>query len=228
MKNLLLDRRFQLKFTGYSVLMAVLAAALLGVFLYTTSKDVLQQASNAVRSRSVAAEQSRDLGNATLSNELYSHLNDPQFAKELKQRAGVIDKRYEMEKDEIIRQRADLEQSQRRTWLSLSAGLLTFVLFVTMFSIVATHRIAGPAFRIRRMVEDVAQGRLAMPKGKLRDRDELQELFTSVLQMVASLHQHDARLLAVLEQLEAGATLEEPVGSQVAALAKTLRGRLQG
>ena len=61
--------------------------------------------------------------------------------------------------------------------LTRVSGLAAFVVFIALASIVATHKIVGPLFRIKRLVNDISQGRLAVPAYPLRQGDELQDVF---------------------------------------------------
>src|SRR5688500_13259241 len=74
-RNFLLDARFQLKFASYIVGITLVLAALLGVFLYRTTNHLFAQAQSAVDARSSAAESSRELGIATLNNDLARNLD---------------------------------------------------------------------------------------------------------------------------------------------------------
>jgi methyl-accepting chemotaxis protein len=60
----------------------------------------------------------------------------------------------------------------------LVVGLL-FILLVILVSVVISHKIAGPEYRLSRVMESVAKGDFTSPT-KLRRRDELQELANKV------------------------------------------------
>ncbi len=62
-----------------------------------------------------------------------------------------------------------------RTALVILTGVLTAVI-LTMF---VSHRIAGPIFRIRRTLDEIAAGGIP-PKITLRQRDEFKELSSAV------------------------------------------------
>src|ERR1043165_9258714 len=79
LRNYILDARFQLKFTSYIVAIALCVATLLGGFLWTTSKRLLEEAEVAVDAREKAAQTSKELSNATLSNMAMEPLNEPAF-----------------------------------------------------------------------------------------------------------------------------------------------------
>lgn len=198
-RNFLLDTGFQLKLTAYIVIVTLVLSALLGVFLVRAARALMRETAAAVEARSRAAEVSRELSGATLSNELLARMDDPAFEATFREKARAIDAAYEAERSAIVTQRAELERQQRLTWWVLGGLLTGFTLVVALGTIVVTHRVAGPLLRIRRMVNEVHDGRLRPPQYGLRDGDELRELFEAVRKMVHRLreqHEEDARALA--------------------------------
>ncbi|MBU8896005.1 signal protein [Corallococcus sp. H22C18031201] len=198
-RNFLLDASFQLKLTAYIVGVSLVLAALLGVFLVRAANSLMRETSTAVEARSRAAEVSRELSGATLSNELLTHMADPSFEAKFREQARLIDASYEAERSAIVAQRAELEHHQQMTWWVLGGCLVGFIAVVALGTIVVTHRVAGPLFRIKRMVGDVAEGRLRPPPYGLRDGDELRDVFDATLGMVQrlrTLQEEDARVLA--------------------------------
>ncbi|MCA9529768.1 MAG: methyl-accepting chemotaxis protein [Myxococcales bacterium] len=70
----------------------------------------------------------------------------------------------------------ELAAAQDRDVLrAIVCGTLAFVLVVGCAGVVVTHRIVGPAYRIRTLLEALARGELP-PTGQLRRGDELQAL----------------------------------------------------
>jgi len=201
LRNYLLDARFQLKFTGYILAIAIVISGVLGVFLFRNSKELMQEAEHAVEARSRAAETSKELSSATLANELMQNFEDPAFAEQLKRKSAQIDAQYEAEKNSIVQQRAELVRKQQLIWLILVGCLAAFVVFIALASIVATHKIVGPLFRIKRLVGDISQGRLSVPAYPLRQGDELQDVFEAMTTMVQSLRNRQVQDLRRVEEL---------------------------
>lgn len=200
LRNYLLDARFQLKFTGYILLTAIAISAVLGVFLWRNSRELMREAELAVEARSTAAETSKELSNATLANELMAKFDDPVFADQLKQKSAQIDAQYDAERNAIVQQRAELVKKQRLIWIILVGCLAAFVVFIALASIVTTHKIVGPLFRIKRLAGEVRDGRLVVPAYPLRQGDELQDVFEAMTAMVTSLR---TRQLEDLRRVEA-------------------------
>ncbi|WP_163995383.1 signal protein [Pyxidicoccus caerfyrddinensis] len=198
-RNFLLDTGFQLKLTAYMVGVTLVLSGLLGVFLVRAARTLMRETATAVEARSRAAEVSRELSGATLSNELLARMDDPTFEATFREKARSIDAAYEAERSAIVTQRAELERQQQLTWWVLGGLLTGFTVVVALGTIVVTHRLAGPLLRIRRMVNEVHDGKLRPPQYGLRDGDELRELFDDTRKMVQRLrdqHEEDANALA--------------------------------
>jgi len=202
-RNFLLEPRFQLKFTVYMVAVSVVFTTLLGVFLFRNTQALLDEASAAVEARSKAAEASRDLSNSTLASELFTRMGDPSFMARLQLVSREIETNFEKEQAAVIGQRGDLVRQQRRMWWVLSGSLLALMLLITLVSIVLTHRVAGPLMRIRRMVNEVASGKLRPPPYGLREKDELKDIFDDTRAMVHVLRkQQEDDLLVITHAIE--------------------------
>lgn len=63
-----------------------------------------------------------------------------------------------------------------------------FVLIITMFSILVTHRIAGPMFALKRRMMEVAQGVIHAKPLQFRRTDEFQDVAETFNMMMQNLH----------------------------------------
>ena len=202
-RNFLLEPRFQLKFTVYLVAVSVVLAALLGVFLFRNTQALLDEASAAVEARSLVVEASRELSNATLSNKLLNRMEDPVFVAQLEAESKEIEARHEAEQASVIAQRGNLDRHQRQMWLVLGGALVGLLVLMALVSIMLTHRVAGPLMRIRRMVNEVAEGQLRPPPYGLREKDELKDIFDATRAMVHVLRkQQEDDVLVITHALE--------------------------
>jgi nitrate/nitrite-specific signal transduction histidine kinase len=198
LRNYLLDARFQLKFAGYIVVLTLIVAGMLGAFLGYTTNTLFAQAQFAVDARSKAAETSRELGTCTLNNDLAKNMDNPEFDKQLQERSSAIDKAYADEEKSVIEARSQLVTQQKVTLIALVGGLIMFVAFIGMATIVTTHRIVGPLFRVKRMAGEVSGGKLRPPQYGLRPGDELKDVFEAFASMISSLRMRaEADLKAV-------------------------------
>ena len=156
-KNYLIDRRFQLKYTGMVLLVTVSVAGGLGYVAYGFS-----QGQTEALTAHIAAQPDLDPGTA---NDL------EQFA----------------------------QQEDRKIRNAIVAGvlLLTFALGVT--GIIVTHRVVGPAYRMRRLFRHVGDGKFEVTTG-IRKGDELQELYHSFAEMIESVRDQRGEEIAQLEE----------------------------
>lgn len=105
---------------------------------------------------------------------------------------------------------ADLEAyahaEDRKVLMGIVGGILTLMLVLGVTGIIVTHKVVGPAYKLRQLLNEVASGHLKLV-GRLRKGDELQELFESFANMVEKLREAQASEVKELEdaiaQLEA-------------------------
>jgi HAMP domain-containing protein len=226
LKNFVLDPKFQLKFTSLVVGATVVVATLFGGFLWSTTKRLFVETAAAVEARSKAAETSRDLGSAALNNELLKRFDDPTFVAQLKEQSKAIDEQYENESKAIVAQRSKLIEQQRAMLLSLVGGICAMVLFIALFSIVATHKIVGPLYRLKRLTQSVAAGVISEPPPHSREGDEFKHLFEEFVRMVQALRVHQSQELVAVENLIERAE-RTGVSPEVLRLLKTLAEKMR-
>ncbi len=211
-RNYLLDRRFQLKYAGYFVGIAVLLSAALGAVLWRTSTRLLAQSEELVALGSAVVAEGRKVSQVVEMN----IVKDPEYGQdpELLAAFQAGDSQYarqlEARQVELARQATALRAQHVTAAYVLAGALLVFVLFVGLAGIVVTHKVAGPLFKMRRQILEVADGRL-QPGGKLRRGDELVEFFEAFEQMVARLRERQEREVAALDDCigQLGATLDD-------------------
>ena len=156
LRNYLLDRRFQLKYTSMIVLVTVTVAGGLGYVAYGFS-----QGQTEALTAHIAAQP--DL--------------DAETAEDLE--------RFAREEDRKVRN-------------AILIGVLLLTLALGVMGILVTHRVVGPAYRMRRLFERIGEGKLEITTG-IRKGDELQELFRSFADMVESLRDQRSEEIAQLE-----------------------------
>ena len=156
LKNYLLDRRFQLKYTGMVLVITVSVAGVLGYLAYDFSKGQTE-----AFTAQLAAQP--DL--------------DDETAADLERFANAEDRKI-------------------RNAIVAGVALLTIALGLT--GILVTHRVVGPAYRMKRLFEHVGEGHLTVTTG-IRKGDELQDLYKSFAEMVESLREQRTEDVARLE-----------------------------
>lgn len=116
-------------------------------------------------------------------------------------------------------------EADRKVKFGILIGILVMTLALGVTGILVTHRLVGPAYRLRRLLRDVASGRLHVQQG-LRKGDELQDVFEAFQKMVHSLREYNQR---DLEQLEAALAKARDAGvaAEVLGEFETVRDRLR-
>ena len=156
LRNYLLDRRFQLKYTGMVLLVTLAVASVLGYFAYSFSRGQTE-----AFTAQLAAQP--DLDEATASDL-------ERFAR----------------------------QEDRRVRNAIAAGVLVLSIALGLTGILVTHRVVGPAYRMRRLFEHVGEGQLRVTT-RIRKGDELQDLYQSFANMVDSLREQRIQEIQSLE-----------------------------
>jgi hypothetical protein len=99
---------------------------------------------------------------------------------------------------------ASLAREDRLRIVVIAVALTLVLLCLLGAAVVVTHRIAGPAYAIRRTCRQVGEGSLAEPR-PLRARDLLVDLADDVAAMIGALREREelerAALLAAVERL---------------------------
>lgn len=204
-KNYLLDPAFQLKYTGYLVLVALLLSGGLGAIIWGTSQEVLSQSRTAVSQGQETVKRgkelvktSQDLSKVVQMNIAEKYADNPETAALFNQGAEkkaqellAEQKRLEDEAVRLDRQAQQVGQQQTTIFITLASALSLLVLFIGLAGIVVTHKVAGPIFKMKRQFNDLGQGKLKMPS-KLRKGDELVDFFTAFEEAVARLRERQA------------------------------------
>jgi HAMP domain-containing protein len=117
------------------------------------------------------------------------------------------------------------ERADQRVALAIVLGVLALLAALAVTCIVLTHRLVGPAYRMTKLFEEVAEGRLQVRTG-IRKSDEFQDLFQSFASMVESLR---AQRSAEIAQLKTSLGKLESIGVEPAPVTelKELLGQLQ-
>jgi len=225
-KNYLLDKHFQLKYSAYLVLLAVVLSAGLGWMLFRSSSEVIDQSANTVRQgdevvargREVVAESQKVSAVVQMNivkDPVYS--DNPALLEAFKADAAQQDERLRKQQETLQKQAADLKAqaaglvTQRQVMLSsLFGGLALLVVLIGFGGIIVTHRVAGPIYKMKMNLKAVADGHLMVPS-PLRKGDELVEFFDTYRSMVIALRERQESEIGRIEK--AIAALEPKTGS---------------
>lgn len=203
-KNYIVDSRFQLKYTGFIVAVAIAIAAPLGVFLWRTSEKVVAESQKVVEeskkvSEVVALQISKD--------PIYG--SDPELAKAFGSESTNA-------ADKVQAQQKALAGEQRTMMRVLVGALALMVLLIGVLGIYFTHKVAGPIYKMKLLLTQVGEGKLTF-YGKLRKGDELQDFFETFATMVEKIK---ARQLREVEDLEVAIQAARDSGASDEAISK--------
>jgi nitrogen fixation/metabolism regulation signal transduction histidine kinase len=98
----------------------------------------------------------------------------------------------------IADQQASLIRGQQRMILSLVGGLALMVILIGLLGIYFTHKVAGPVYKMTRLLKQVGEGNLLIDS-RLRKGDELKEFFDTFTHMVGGLREIEKRQLELIE-----------------------------
>jgi len=90
------------------------------------------------------------------------------------------------------------EEQDRKVLGFIIAGIVLLAITLGLTGIVITHKLVGPAYKMRMQLRKVAEGKLIV-QGRLRKGDELQELFEAFENMVESLRAAQAKEIAAID-----------------------------
>ena len=159
LRNYLLDRRFQLKYTGMVVAVTVVIAAVLGGVAYSYSRGQTE-------ALSIQIAMQPDL--------------HPEVGADLERWAQAQD---------------------QRVLLAIILGIFILAATLGLTGIVVTHRLVGPAYKLKMLFREVGEGKLRIAGG-IRKNDELQDVFEAFSQMVEALRSRKMAWVDELSQVQ--------------------------
>jgi methyl-accepting chemotaxis protein len=200
LRNFLLDSHFQLKYSGYLVGVAVFLSVSLGVILWHTSRELITQTRASValgeeiveRGRKLLAE-SEKVNSVVKMNIVQAYADDPALLDVFQNNAGDRDAKLAQGQTQLEQNAVALrEQSQRieRGYVRLAVvvvlALLLLVLGIGLAGVVVTHKVAGPVYKMKRLLGDLGRGQFKVV-ARLRKGDELQHFFDAFNDMATQL-----------------------------------------
>jgi hypothetical protein len=199
-KNYLLDSRFQLKYTGMIIAVALAIAGFVGIFLYKTSSAMVRESQKVV-------EESKKVSEVVRMNAAVAET--PELAKAFEEEANKADKAREAQQASLIRE-------QQTMIYSLVGGLGLMVLLIGLLGIYFTHKVVGPIYMMKNLLRQVGNGKLNFNR-KPRKGDELQDFFEEFVSMVNKLKE---RQRSEVEQLEIALAVAKQAGAPDTSLEK--------
>jgi nitrogen fixation/metabolism regulation signal transduction histidine kinase len=243
-KNYLLDRRFQLKYTGYIVALTVVVSAALGFLLYrqsdktvalgdqtvTLGSEAVKVGSEANEAGKEAVKQSQSLTTIIEISADKAYGDNPTLLAAMKADNQTENEKIEARAKLLASSETKLKEqsaalgnqrnalAHQRTVLMATLGgvLLALVVMIGLAGIVVTHKIVGPIFKMKRLLREVGEGNFKV-QGRLRKGDELQEFFEVFATMVENLRKRQA---VEIEQLDAAIEAARVAGAEQSVMDK--------
>ncbi|MDW8245504.1 MAG: hypothetical protein RMJ84_02900 [Sandaracinaceae bacterium] len=92
------------------------------------------------------------------------------------------------------------KEADRRLLIEIVVGTSILVVALGIAGIVITHRVVGPAYKMKSLFREVAKGHLKVA-GRLRHGDELQDVFAEFEKMIEALRDNQRREIAELNSI---------------------------
>jgi nitrogen fixation/metabolism regulation signal transduction histidine kinase len=215
-KNYLLDAKFQLKWTARILFVALGISAVMGVFLYRTSREVTEQSQKVIAQGDALISESQKNSDLVKMQIKDQYADSPELAKTFSSSADELDKQLQQKHAALEAQAAHTKNQQTTMLLSLVAGLTLMVVLIGLLGIYFTHKVVGPIYKMKLLLKQVGDGKLNF-HGKLRKGDELQDFFEVFAAMVEKLK---ARQASEVEELEAAMVEAKATGASEGAIEK--------
>jgi nitrogen fixation/metabolism regulation signal transduction histidine kinase len=232
LRNYLLDSHFQLKYTGFLVGTAILLSVALGSLLWSVSREVITQSHQTVKQGQETVQRGQEVVRESQKVSAVVHMNivkDPVYGSNPELAAVFGESAREQDKLEadalsLQKQSQDLGRQQTYMFVVLISLLSLLVAGVGFAGIIVTHRIAGPIYKMKRLLGYVGDGHLMLTE-KLRKGDELQHFFDAFERMVNSLRKRQQSEIELLDRAIAG--LEGSVAEEQLTQLRALRSEMQ-
>jgi nitrogen fixation/metabolism regulation signal transduction histidine kinase len=215
-KNYLLDAKFQLKWTGRIIFLAVGISAVMGAFLLQTSREVTEQSQKVIAQGDALISESQKNSDLVKMQIKDQYADSPELAKTFNKSADELDKQLQQKHAALEAQAAKTQAKQQTMMVSLVAGLTLLVVLIGLLGIYFTHKVVGPIYKMKLLLRQVGDGKLNF-QGRLRKGDELQDFFEVFAAMVERLKERQA---GEVKELEAAMAEAKATGASDAAIAK--------
>ena len=198
-RNYLLDSHFQLKYTSYLVGVALVISGTMGAVVYSTTRDMVAQSQKVVEESTKVSEESKKVSEVSRMNIKDLAGDSPELLAEFNKEADEHDLALAAQQKAIADQQGSLIHRQSVLIWSLVGGLALMVTLIGLLGIYFTHKVAGPIYKMKRLLGQVGKGSLKV-EARLRKGDELQDFFDAFSQMVAGLRRMETGQLVDVEQ----------------------------
>lgn len=227
LRNYLIDSHFQLKYTAMIMLLSLLLITALGTLLYQQVLATVKENARATDMSADAARASADAAKVSSENSEIiiaqaladDYFKDPEVTKkfidEMKKPVEDVEAQAAAMEEQASKMEKTRKQFKKRATLLpiyLASFGAAFLLFLFLISIYTTHKIAGPMYKIKKLMNEVDGDSLHV-EGYLRKGDEMWDLFNSFNSMIERLRSHQSaeieRIAEIADRLEKAESDEE-------------------
>jgi methyl-accepting chemotaxis protein len=201
-RNFLLDRHFQLKYAGYLVGITLFLSLSLGVMLWRTGREMIAQSRASVALGEEIVERGKNLltesekVNAVVRMSIVeAYADDPAllevFQGEAQKRDGMLasgQKQLEDNSLALKNQTRMIERQYLTFAILIVSALFILVVGVGLAGVVVTHKVAGPVYKMKKLLAELAKGHFRVV-ARLRRGDELQHFFDAFNEAAEQLSQ---------------------------------------
>jgi methyl-accepting chemotaxis protein len=185
-RNYLLDSHFQLKYSGFLVAVALVISGVLGVVVWSTTTAMVGESQKVVEESNKVFEESKKVSEVSRMNIKNFAPDSPELLAEFTKEADEHDQALAAQQKAIADQQTMLIHRQAVLIESVVGGLALMVVLIGLLGIYFTHKVAGPVYKMKRLLGQVGQGNLRVD-ARLRKGDELRDFFEAFQKMVANL-----------------------------------------
>jgi methyl-accepting chemotaxis protein len=179
--------------------------------------------------------ESKKVSDVVKMNIVDAYADDPALLEVFQGEASRHDSLLKEGQDQLqgntqqLRRQSEALLHQHQTFTLVLSSVLVLLFFaVGVAGIIVTHRIAGPIFKMKRLLRELGEGYLRMPT-PLRKGDELQDFFEEFARTVDRLRERKAgeveQLNRILQGLEQAAPEDKAAGAAVVAV-RSLRDQM--
>jgi nitrogen fixation/metabolism regulation signal transduction histidine kinase len=215
-KNYMLEPKFQLKWTGYLLAVALIVSGLLGAFLLRTSNEVTEQSNQVISQGNKLLDESKKNSELVRMTIKEQYADAPELGQSFNKEADGIEKKLEEQHKQLEAQAATTKRQQQTMMMSLVGGLSFLVVLIGLVGIFITHKVVGPIYKMKLLLRQVGDGKLNF-HGSPRKGDELRDLFEVFSATVEKLK---ARQAAEVDELTEAMAEAKATGASESALKK--------
>ncbi|WP_437596133.1 HAMP domain-containing protein [Sorangium sp. So ce590] len=223
-RKLLLNPRFQLKYTGLLVSVVLAVMAVLGLVIWQTASVANEQAQYAATQAELALKEAANSAKILKMSTAALGGDNAELDSTLDEELEKTNREHERNLAEVAKRRAEVEGLRQRLLNILVGGGVFLLVVLGVLGIFITQRIVGPVHQLKRLCRQVGTTRLTIGGG-LRKGDELGDLFDTFVQMTYSLKALQTGRLATLDAAIERAESEK-VSAEVLEGLRALRAQL--